>query len=201
MSTHKPKSILKKTKQPSPPQNPPQNVDDEQNTERVAWDEANLQLNEDERIAAGPRMKIDEPKTPYHESIAPDVELLDDFSLGPAVVQNNNIEPKNEQNGQDQNLHQTEYSDLSKQNMLLNRKNIQEKELSEESSSEEEDDPYEGLSSQEKDEKIEKHKRFEEMRKSHYNMKQSMFKKAVNPLKAAAMMDNDEDDDDSDYHE
>ena len=33
--------------------------------ERVNWDETNLQANEEESLAAN-RMKIDEPKTPFH---------------------------------------------------------------------------------------------------------------------------------------
>ena len=36
----------------------------------LAWDEGNLDSNEAERIARGPRMKIDEPKTPFHTASA-----------------------------------------------------------------------------------------------------------------------------------
>ncbi|WFD30004.1 hypothetical protein MSPP1_001017 [Malassezia sp. CBS 17886] len=43
------------------------------------WDESNLQLNEDERDNADPRMVIDEPKTPFvHSANAPP---LDDESF------------------------------------------------------------------------------------------------------------------------
>ena len=54
-SSPHPKPILKKTKEP------------EGHISNITWDEQNLELNESEKV---PRMKIDEPKTPYHTAMS-----------------------------------------------------------------------------------------------------------------------------------
>jgi protein phosphatase inhibitor 2 len=54
---------------------------DENEGQRLKWDEANLYLTEQERTAT---MKIDEPKTPYVKHYDPDVEDDDDLELDAA---------------------------------------------------------------------------------------------------------------------
>lgn len=49
------------------------------------WDEKNLQANEELKAEMGPRMKIDEPDTPYHPSFdVEESELPPDLALGAA---------------------------------------------------------------------------------------------------------------------
>ena len=49
----------------------------------LQWDEANLQLNEEEKV---PRMKIDEPPTPYYKSVDEDFGACKLLKLGVPFV-------------------------------------------------------------------------------------------------------------------
>lgn len=150
--------------------------------EHVVWDEENLHKNESERV---PTMKIDEPPTPYHKGMSPqdgpmgaDDNDLDDFSLNPL--------------GKDVELttvlQNTQFNTMHADNLAM-----------EDSSSEESEDEFYGMTEEEKREKIEKHNKFEQMRKQHYVGVGGLMMRQHNPLARANNNQIDSSDEESDY--
>ena len=136
---------------------------------RLKWDEANLYLTEQEKSAT---MKIDEPKTPYAKHYDPtededEMRIIDaeDLIVDELDKANSKHSPANKSRAKEdeipglslgepeeaipENLHDGMDIDGKKKNVHVRG------------------EEHVGLSAEE----LEKHKKFEEMRKKHYEMK------------------------------
>ncbi|KAF9877222.1 glc8 protein [Colletotrichum karsti] len=147
-----------------------QGDDDEQDLEssqRLKWDEANLYLTEQERTST---MKIDEPKTPYAKHYDPAEDPSDDEEMADPSVERKprtaRVGPRVEDDIPVMSLGEPEEaipeSESSKEKAL---KAVHVDETA--SSHGGDDDDLAGLSPEER----EKHRRFEQLRKKHYEMK------------------------------
>ncbi|KKA27742.1 hypothetical protein TD95_001273 [Thielaviopsis punctulata] len=132
----------------------------DENAPRLKWDEANLYLTEQERTA---KMKIDEPKTPYAGHYNPDDDPDDDDIPGMSLGEPEEAVPEP---------------------VVSEHKTNRAVHVDEEMASGHDEDVYAGMSPEER----EKHRKFEELRKKHYEMKN------VAALLAHAV-DEDEDED------
>ncbi|KAL2891057.1 Glc8 protein [Ceratocystis lukuohia] len=135
-----------------------QPAENDENAPRLKWDEANLYLTEQERTA---KMKIDEPKTPYARHYNPDDDPSDDEIPGMDLGEPEEAVPEIPPVPSPKAVHVDE-------SMAVGH----------------DDDELAGMSPEER----EKHRKFEEMRKKHYEMKN------VAALLAHAAEDDDEDD-------
>ena len=147
--------------------------DDDPNNPRLKWDEANLYLAEQEKSAT---MKINEPKTPYakHYDPAEDEDEVRTLDAQELVVDelDKARESKREKSARESDIPGLDIGEPeeaipeSQQSDGLHRSNSgKEKQVEIDPSSEPEE--VVGLSKEER----EKHKKFEEMRKKHYEMK------------------------------
>lgn len=117
----------------------------------IKWDEANIYLSEQEKSST---MKIDEPKTPFQGAVGDSEYYLPD-------------EEEEELIGQEFSLGEPEIDakyDATIQNNRI-EKTIEEKE------EQEEQEPEPSAE--------ERHRRFDEMRKKHYQMKGAILKRPV----------------------
>ncbi|RYP06463.1 hypothetical protein DL765_009472 [Monosporascus sp. GIB2] len=129
--------------------------EDADNNQRLKWDEANLYLTEQERTST---MKITEPKTPYAKHYDPsedddDEEMMDGEHAGKEEIPGLSLgEPEEE-------LPESEFGSSRKQNKVH---------VNDEDATPQHDaDEYIGMTPEEQ----EKHRKFEELRKKHYEMK------------------------------
>lgn len=137
---------------------------------RIKWDEANLYLTEQERTST---MKITEPKTPYAKHYDPAEDPSDDEGAAPDAA--NNSSHRNGKTEDDipvMSLGEPEEAvpeipadevELANRNKRKHRGSGSRVHVADG----EDGDEHAGLSPEER----EKHRRFEEMRKKHYEMK------------------------------
>jgi len=134
---------------------------------RLKWDEANLYLTEQEKSST---MKIDEPKTPYAKHYDPtedddEMQMLDANEI---VVDELDKARASQSPGKSSRAKEDEIPGLS---LGDPEEAVPEKEFDEHSRKEKavhvNGEEHLGLSQEE----LEKHKKFEEMRKKHYEMK------------------------------
>lgn len=155
-----------------------QAVEGESDGMRLKWDEANLYLNEGQM---GGRMKIDEPKTPYAKNYDPaedDDEIstinaqelaVDELEMnknGSGVRKNSGSRARDNEIP-DIDIGQPELEPLSRADSDSERRVQVSSENSHENGSHHGEDDTSGMSREEQ----EKHKKFEDMRKKHYEMK------------------------------
>lgn len=153
------------------------NADAEQNEHgmRLQWDEANLYLNEGQM---GGRMKIDEPKTPFVRDYDPAEEEEDTSMLNAQEIAVDELEMDKSKQPPKKSSRDTDIPglDLGEPEMdpTARRQSDGESKVIVESDDMDVDGVSghgerreEDMSSEEK----EKHKRFEEMRKRHYEMR------------------------------
>ncbi|OHW98344.1 glc8 protein [Colletotrichum incanum] len=143
--------------------------DDEQDLEssqRLKWDEANLYLTEQERTST---MKIDEPKTPYAKHYDPTEDPSDDEEM-----EGSNIErkPRTARAGPGVEddipvMSLGEPEEAVPESESSKEKALKAVHVDDSASAHGDDDELAGLSPEER----EKHRRFEELRKKHYEMK------------------------------
>ncbi|KAK2060635.1 hypothetical protein LY76DRAFT_404151 [Colletotrichum caudatum] len=143
--------------------------DDEQDLEssqRLKWDEANLYLTEQERTST---MKIDEPKTPYAKHYDPTEDPSDDEEM-----EGSNIEkkPRTARTGPSVEddiplMSLGEPEEAVPDSESSKEKALKAVHVDDSASAHGDDDELAGLSPEER----EKHRRFEELRKKHYEMK------------------------------
>lgn len=121
------------------------------NSDHLKWDEANLYLTEQEKNAT---MKIDEPKTPYQGSLGSSEYYKDDDDLdgGDLLLGEPELSVANDPTIQNERIVKTDKDSLETED-----KPGEDHELTEE----------------------ERHKKFEQMRKSHYFMKGAILHKHV----------------------
>ncbi|KAK7452338.1 hypothetical protein CaCOL14_004751 [Colletotrichum acutatum] len=149
---------------------PSQQGDDEQDLEssqRLKWDEANLYLTEQERSST---MKIDEPKTPYAKHYDPTEDPSDDeeMSEDPSVER----KPRTARAGPGVEddipiMSLGEPEEAVPESESSKEKALKAVHVDDSASAHGDDDELAGLSPEER----EKHRRFEELRKKHYEMK------------------------------
>ncbi|KAL2754772.1 hypothetical protein ACRALDRAFT_2064664, partial [Sodiomyces alcalophilus JCM 7366] len=148
------------------------NVDPSQDSPRLKWDEANLYLTEQERSST---MKITEPKTPYARHYDPDEDPSDeDEDMGGVDLAPDEISRPHRRRlaGEDDipvmSLGEPEEaipeSESGKEKQL---KAVHVGDRSRDDDGLHDEEEMVGLSPEER----EKHRRFEEMRKKHYEMK------------------------------
>ncbi|KAI1819351.1 hypothetical protein F4861DRAFT_148147 [Xylaria intraflava] len=118
------------------------------NSQRLQWDEANLYLTEQERTST---MKITEPKTPYARHYEPSEDEDDEMADGDAIPRLSLGEPEEDI---------PEEHSTRKQSKV----HVNDKDATPEHDAENE---YFGMTLEEQ----EKHRKFEELRKKHYEMK------------------------------
>jgi protein phosphatase inhibitor 2 len=140
----------------------PEHLHDE-NAQRLKWDEANLYLTEQERTAT---MKINEPKTPYAKHYDPDEDPsdIDEPSLADGPV--NGHHRNQDREIPDLSLGEPE-DDLSEAPSPASSPKKEKAVHVDDTASSHGDVEEVGLSAEEK----EKHRKFEELRKKHYEMK------------------------------
>jgi len=132
---------------------------------RLKWDEANLYLTEQEKSST---MKIDEPKTPYakHYDPAEDEEELHTFDTDEIIV--DELDKARASRSRSSGTREEEIPGLS---LGEPEEAVPERDLNDEHKkvhvSADAEEEHVGWSKEER----EKHKKFEEMRKKHYEMK------------------------------
>lgn len=158
-----------------------QHSDNLESSQRLKWDEANLYLTEQERTST---MKIDEPKTPYAKHYDPAEDPSDEDEAeeeGGAGGQNKTAGGRRDDDIPGLSLGEPEEDVPSPRAPSEKSVHLDEENAAAPSAEE----PLVGVSEEER----EKHERFEEMRKKHYEMK-NVAELLAHP--------EDEDDEDSD---
>lgn len=139
--------------------------DPHESSQRLKWDEANLYLTEQERSST---MKIDEPKTPYakHYDPAEDPSDEDDDDI---AVQGNSLRHKAPRARAEDDIPGLSLGEPEEEIPEAPARSPSEKtvHVDEESVGHTSDPNLAGLSAEER----EKHRKFEELRKKHYEMK------------------------------
>jgi len=143
---------------------------DEQN-QRLKWDEANLYLNEGQM---GGKMKIDEPKTPYAKHYDPmeDEEEVSSINANELAVDELDMEKSRTKKSKEDEIPGLELGEPELEPIARRESDGERKVMVDQDSmdvdgrhhGEDEDANMTG-------EEREKHKKFEEMRKKHYEMK------------------------------
>ncbi|KAI8623930.1 hypothetical protein F5Y19DRAFT_481187 [Xylariaceae sp. FL1651] len=135
---------------------PSQGADDEMTGgQRLQWDEANLYLTEQERTST---MKITEPKTPYARHYEPSEDEDDDMADGDPS-QREEI-PGLSLGEPEEEIPETEFASGRKQSKV----HVSDEDATPQHDAENE---YLGMTPEER----EKHRKFEQLRKKHYEMK------------------------------
>lgn len=141
---------------------------------RIKWDEANLYLTEQERTST---MKIDEPKTPYAKHYDPAEDPSDDdepMAGGDPAGSSAKGKGRNEDDIPAMSLGEPEEAvpEIAADKIAVDEVDMAHKKKRKHSGSRvhvaDDDDQMAGMSPEER----EKHRRFEEMRKKHYEMKE-----------------------------
>lgn len=153
-------------------------VEAESDGQRLKWDEANLYLNEGQM---GGRMKIDEPKTPYAKNYDPaededEISTINaqelavdelDMNKGGASARKSSGSRARDNEIPDIDIGQPEMEPLARAESDGERRVHVASEQSNGDSSRHGEEDTSGMSREEQ----EKHKKFEDMRKKHYEMK------------------------------
>ncbi|KAI0805641.1 hypothetical protein GGR55DRAFT_268073 [Xylaria sp. FL0064] len=124
--------------------------DDLAGNQRLQWDEANLYLTEQERSST---MKITEPKTPYARHYEPSEDEDDEMADGDPISGFSLGEPEEE-------VPEHEFSSSRKQSKV----HVSDEDATPQHDA---DNDYLGMTPEER----EKHRKFEQLRKKHYEMK------------------------------
>jgi len=144
---------------------------------RLKWDEANLYLAEQEREAAGARMKIDEPKTPFAKQYDPAQDEMETTALDAEDLVVDEVEQKRLAKGRDSDIPGLELGEPELNIDPVHTPESEKRVIVDETMGDGEEDGAEhGLRHGEEagnvsEEEKEKHKKFEEMRRRHYEMK------------------------------
>lgn len=154
-----------------------QAVEGESDGVRLKWDEANLYLNEGQM---GGRMKIDEPKTPYAKNYDPaedeeEISTINAQELAVDELEMKGVSGARKNSGSrakdneipDIDIGQPEMEPLSRADSENERRVQVASEQSKGDGSRHGEEDTSGMSREEQ----EKHKKFEDMRKKHYEMK------------------------------
>ncbi|KAI0471499.1 hypothetical protein GGR56DRAFT_74301 [Xylariaceae sp. FL0804] len=126
------------------------------NSQRLQWDEANLYLTEQERTST---MKITEPKTPYARQYEPSEDDLDDDINGDPLERDEI--PGLSLGEPEEAVPENEFDDTSRKQSKVH--------VSDEDATPMHDaeNEFAGMNPEER----EKHRKFEQLRKKHYEMK------------------------------
>ena len=163
-------------------------VEDMENSQRLKWDEANLYLTEQERTST---MKITEPKTPYakHYDPAEDEDEDDDLLLdGDHAGGRDHDIPGLSLGEPEEDIPESEFASAKDGS---SRKQSKVHVNDEDATPQHDADEYVGMTPEER----EKHRRFEEARKKHYEMK-DVAKFLGHPENIEEDLEEDDDDDD-----
>lgn len=168
---------------------------------RIKWDEANLYLTEQERTST---MKITEPKTPYAKHYDPAEDLSDDDDMGVSGEDGAGARKHKQHQSRGQNEDDIPAMSLGEPEEEVPVIPADEVEMKRkhrgggsavhiDDEGHDVDDEHVGLSPEE----LEKHRRFEQMRKQHYKMT-SVVHQLGHPEELDEIVDEDADDDDDD---
>ncbi|ROV91130.1 hypothetical protein VSDG_07829 [Cytospora chrysosperma] len=168
---------------------------------RIKWDEANLYLTEQERTST---MKITEPKTPYAKHYDPAEDLSDDDDMGMSGEDGAGARKHKPHQSRGQNEDDIPAMSLGEPEEEVPVIPADEVEMKRkhrgggsavhiDDEGHDVDDEHVGLSPEE----LEKHRRFEQMRKQHYKMT-SVVHQLGHPEEIDEIVDEDADDDDDD---
>ncbi|CAK7274675.1 hypothetical protein SEPCBS119000_006293 [Sporothrix epigloea] len=155
---------------------------DDVDGQRLKWDEVNLYLTEQDRTAT---MKIDEPKTPYAPHYDPtedpsdDEDQMESLSLGEPeeAVPANEFDPPRPRSAPRVHVDDSEHSSVYEGGSVHDG-----------------DDPMAGMNAEERA----KHRKFEAMRKKHYEMRNvARLLGHSEEIEDAEIGDGDDDDEDS----
>lgn len=153
---------------PSRRQSHHESSDNPDGSPRLKWDEANLYLTEQERT---PKMKIDEPKTPFAKGYDPteDEAELRMLDVDDIVVDELEARPKRKVTP-DVNIPDLDLGEPSAAPKLTRKESQSPKQVV---VKEDDDESHRapGAEPETPEEEEEKHKKFEELRKKHYEMK------------------------------
>lgn len=154
-----------------------------ESSQRLKWDEANLYLTEQERTST---MKIDEPKTPYAKHYDPAEDPSDEDEDEEADGQGINGQGKSSLGRREDEIPGLSLGEPEEDVPSPKAPSEKSVHLDEENATAASaEEPMVGVSKEER----EKHERFEEMRKKHYEMK--------NVAELLAHPEDEDDDDDS----
>ena len=166
-------------------------AEDMENSQRLKWDEANLYLTEQERTST---MKITEPKTPYAKHYDPAEDEDDDDLLdGDHPGSRDHDIPGLSLGEPEEDLPEHDFASSSKDGdaAAAARKQSKVHVNDEDATPQHDADEYLGMTPEER----EKHRRFEEARKKHYEMK-DVAKFLGHPENIEEDLEEDDDDDD-----
>jgi len=177
-----------------------QGDNDLETSQRLKWDEANLYLTEQERTST---MKIDEPKTPYakHYDPAEDPSDEDEAMADDGLASASNHKARGEEDipglslGEpEEEVPEGEFAAAKRPpNRPRGRSKVHVDEAIGDGHDTDGDEYLAGMSAEER----EKHRRFEQMRKKHYEMK-SVAKLLGHPEELDALAGDGEDEDEGD---
>lgn len=147
-------------------------VDGEQeSSQRLKWDEANLYLNEGQM---GGKMKIDEPKTPYAKQYDPAEDEDEINAIDPKDLAVDELDMEKSRSARKARESDIPGLDLGEPELDLQRQESDsDKRVSVDSDFMDVDGGRHGEEDEQNmtSEELEKHRKFEQMRKKHYEMK------------------------------
>lgn len=140
----------------------------DENEPRLKWDEANLYLNEGEM---GGKMKIDEPKTPYAKQYDPSEDEEEVSAINAQDLAVDELDMAKSKKTKEDEIPGLDIGGPEMEGMERHESDGERRVIVDSTMSDADDGRHDGETAGMSREEQEKHKKFEEMRKKHYEMK------------------------------